>query len=85
MVETLISSGAKERPAALVRYPVAFDQLIALPDWLTRDAFAEVAVRAVRDCLARGSGVEKVVFNVFKSEDETYYRELLQPAGSGAR
>ena len=38
---------------------------------------AEIAVRTVRDCLARGSGVERVVFNVFKPEDETYYMECL--------
>ena len=45
---------------------------------------AEVAVRTVRDCLERGSRVEKVVFNVFKPEDETYYRELLRPGDCGA-
>lgn len=38
---------------------------------------AEVAVRTVRACLERGSGIEKVIFNVFKGEDEAYYRELL--------
>ena len=39
---------------------------------------AEVAVRTVRACLAAGSGVEKVIFNVFKPEDEAYYRALLR-------
>ena len=39
---------------------------------------AEIALRTVRDCLARGSRVEKVIFNVFKPEDEQYYLELLQ-------
>lgn len=48
MVETLISSGAQGRPAALVRYAMPFDQLVSLPDWLTRDVFAEAEVRAVR-------------------------------------
>ena len=38
---------------------------------------AEVAVRTVEDCLRAGSGVEKVIFNVFSPEDEAYYRELL--------
>ena len=38
---------------------------------------AEVAVRVVRDCLDHGSSVGKVIFNVFKPEDETYYRTLL--------
>ena len=39
---------------------------------------AEVAVRTVRACLDQGSGVEKVIFNVFKPEDEKYYLELLK-------
>lgn len=38
---------------------------------------AEVAVRTVKDCLKRGSGVQRVIFNVFKPEDEGFYRELL--------
>lgn len=39
---------------------------------------AEVAVRTVRACLDGGSGVERVIFNVFKPEDEAYYLELLK-------
>jgi len=39
---------------------------------------AEIAVRTVRACLEAGSGVERVIFNVFKPEDETYYLELLK-------
>lgn len=39
---------------------------------------AEIAVRTVRDCLARGSRVERVVFDVFKPEDEEYYLETLR-------
>ena len=38
---------------------------------------AEVAVRTVRAALAEGCGVEQVIFNVFKPEDEAYYREML--------
>ena len=38
---------------------------------------AEVAVRTVKAALEAGSGVEKVIFNVFKPEDEGYYREIL--------
>ena len=48
MVETLVASGAAGRPAVLVRYPLALDQLVELPEWLTGDVFAETAVRAVR-------------------------------------
>lgn len=40
---------------------------------------AEVAVRTVQKCLDDGSPVEKVIFNVFKPEDEAYYLDLLKP------
>ena len=48
MVETLVSSGVSGRPAVLVRYPLALDQLVELPEWLTGNVFAEVDVRSVR-------------------------------------
>ncbi len=38
---------------------------------------AQVAVDTVRECLKAGSRVEKVIFNVFKPEDEDYYRAML--------
>ena len=38
---------------------------------------AEVAVRTVMAALEEGSRVERVIFNVFKPEDEGYYRALL--------
>ena len=38
---------------------------------------AEVAVRTVGECLARGSRVEKVIFDVFTPEDEAIYRAIL--------
>ena len=38
---------------------------------------AEVAVRTVKAALEVGSGVERVIFNVFKPEDEEYYRAIL--------
>ena len=50
-VETLVSSGVEGRPAVVVRYPMALDQLVELPEWLTGDVFAEAQVRAVRSQL----------------------------------
>lgn len=38
---------------------------------------AQIAVETVRRCLADGSGIERVVFNVFKPEDEAFYLDLL--------
>ena len=37
LVETLVSSGAERRPATVVRVPMALDQLVELPEWLTGD------------------------------------------------
>ena len=48
LVETLVSSGAEGQPAAMVRVPMALNQLVELPAWLTGDAAAEVDVRGLR-------------------------------------
>ena len=48
MVETLVSSGVAGRPAVVVRYPLALDQLVEMPDWLAPGAFAEAEVRSVQ-------------------------------------
>lgn len=42
-----------------------------------QDKAAEIAVRTVRDYLNNGSAIERVVFNVFTSEDERIYHQLL--------
>lgn len=42
-----------------------------------RDEAAEIAVRTVRDCLARTNGSIEVIFNVFQPEDHDLYRRLL--------
>ena len=51
LVETLISSGVSGRPAVVVRYPLALDQLVELPEWLTANVFAEADVRSVQSHL----------------------------------
>lgn len=48
LIETLIASGVAGRPAALVKYPMEFDRLIELPDWLVRDAFACASLKRVQ-------------------------------------
>ena len=52
LVETLVSGGAPGRPAAVIRVPMALDQLVELPEWLTGDVSAEVDVRGVRSQIA---------------------------------
>ncbi len=48
MVETLVSSGISGRPAVVVRYPIALDQMVELPEWLAGNVFAEADVRTIR-------------------------------------
>ena len=48
LVETLVSSGVAGRPGVLVRYPMALDQLVELPEWLLKDMAAEVDVQSLR-------------------------------------
>jgi O-acetyl-ADP-ribose deacetylase (regulator of RNase III) len=42
-----------------------------------QDKAAEIAVRSVRNYLNNGSAIERVAFNVFTSEDERIYHQLL--------
>ena len=55
-VETLVASGVPGRPAVVVRYPLALDQLVELPEWLTGDVSAEVDIRSVRSRVDAGEG-----------------------------
>lgn len=59
LMETLIASGVAGRPAVLVRYPIGFDQLVEMPDWLTEKVFAEGCVRAIRSQVAQAEGEEE--------------------------
>lgn len=48
LVETLISSGLEGRPAVLVKYPIEFDKLIELPEWLCPGAQVTPSIRNIR-------------------------------------
>ena len=50
-VETLVASGVTGRPAVVVRYPLALDQLVELPEWLTGDVWAEADVRSLKSAI----------------------------------
>ena len=56
MVETLVASGVAGRPGVVVRYPLALDQLVELPEWLTGDVAAEVDIRGIRSRVDPGEG-----------------------------
>ncbi len=51
LVETLVSSGVPGRPGVLVRYPMALDQLVELPEWLMGNVAAEADVQSVRSAI----------------------------------
>ena len=48
LIETLIASGIEGRPAVLVKYPIEFDKLIELPEWLSQNACVTPSIRAIR-------------------------------------
>lgn len=56
LVETLVASGVAGRPGVVVRYPLALDQLVELPEWLTGDVTAEVDIRGLRSRVDAGEG-----------------------------
>lgn len=59
MIETLIASGIEGRPAVLVKYPIEFDKLIELPEWLSRNACVNPAIRSIRTQLEPPSDEEE--------------------------
>ena len=63
LVETLISSGVDGHPAAVVRVPMAFDQLVEMPEWLTGDVMAEADVRGVRTQIAMAEDESQAQLN----------------------
>ncbi len=46
--ETLIASGLQGKPAVLVKYPIEFDKLIELPEWLSQNACVTPSIRSIR-------------------------------------
>lgn len=48
LVETLIASGLEGKPAVVVKYPIEFDKLIELPEWLAKEAQVSASVRSIR-------------------------------------
>ena len=58
-IETLIASGLEGRPAVLVKYPIEFDKLIELPEWLSQTACVTPSIRSVRTQLEQGGEEEE--------------------------
>ena len=64
MVESLISSGVVGRPAALIKYPLEFDRLMELPDWLMKDAHASVSLGRIQSQVDQKEGGEDALLNL---------------------
>lgn len=64
MMETLISSGVSGRPAALIKYPLEFDRLVELPEWLLKDALASVSIRRAQSMVEQSDGAEDAKLHV---------------------
>ena len=47
-LETLVASGIEGRPAVLVKYPIEFDKLIELPEWLSQSVCIAPSLRSIR-------------------------------------
>lgn len=63
-IETLIASGVTGRPAALIKYPLEFDQLVELPEWLMKGASARASVRRIRSSVHHGQEGEDSALHV---------------------
>ena len=55
-VESLISSGNAGRPVSLIKYPMEFDRLVELPEWLAGNAFASVGLRRIQSQVDQREG-----------------------------
>ena len=58
-IETLIASGIEGRPGVLVKYPIEFDKLIELPEWLSQNACVTPSIRSIRTQLEPPEGEEE--------------------------
>lgn len=52
--EVMIASSIPGRPVAMVKYPMAFRQLVEMPEWLTETVRATALVRSIRSTLVDG-------------------------------
>lgn len=52
--EVMIASSLPGRPVAMVKYPMAFRQLVEMPEWLTETVRATALVRSIRSTLVDG-------------------------------
>ena len=64
LVETLIASGLEGKPAVVVKYPIEFDKLIELPEWLAREARVCASVRSIRTQVEQAQEEEDALLQI---------------------
>ena len=57
-IETLVASGVEGKPGVVVKYPIEFDKLIELPEWLCGEAHVFPSIRNIRTQLEAGDDEE---------------------------
>ena len=57
-IETLVASGVEGKPGVVVKYPIEFDKLIELPEWLCGEVSVLPSIRSVRTQLEAGDEEE---------------------------
>ena len=58
VIETLVGSGIEGKPGVVVKYPIEFDKLIELPEWLCKDVSVLASIRNIRTQLESGDEEE---------------------------
>ena len=58
MIETLVASGVEGKPGVVVKYPIEFDKLIELPEWLCGEVSVLPSIRSIRTQLEPGDEEE---------------------------
>lgn len=58
MIETLVASGVESKPGVVVKYPIEFDKLIELPEWLCGEVSVLPSIRSIRTQLEPGDEEE---------------------------
>lgn len=59
LIEALIASGIEGRPGVVVKYPIEFDKLIELPEWLCQGAGVTPSIRSIRTQLEPPEGEDE--------------------------
>ena len=63
-LEALISSGVTGRPVALIKYPLSFERLVEMPDWLCEDVYATASLNRLETRVEEGEEDEDATLHI---------------------